>query len=183
MGQSPENTQEYLAQLTGLSQQRISQLQREGVIAKGENPIVSNRKIVAHLGSQKAGWKSQDGKLDRIAEAAMLDRRRREEIELRLAERREELFAMDSIVEIVKFTVLAVRNKFLALPSRLRSLAPDLSTKHYGIVEQLVREAISEFNAERFPPGIRQATEQYFHRLHAAAEIKDRPNDRSITDV
>ena len=178
-----ENTQETLATLTGLSQQRISQLQKQGIIARGENPIVSNRKIIAHLGKVAAGWQSQDGRVDRMHEAAMLDRRRREEIEIKLAERRGELLSLESIVTMIKYLILAIRSKYLALPSRMRSLVPELSPKAYAILEQLVRDAIAEFNAERFPRSVREATEQYFQRLHAATEADDRRMGGQVSDA
>jgi hypothetical protein len=113
----------------------------------------------------------------------MLDRRRREEIEIKLAERRGELLALESIVTMIKFLILAIRSKYLALPNRMRSLVPDLSPKAYAILEQLVRDAIAEFNAERFPRAVREATEQYFQRLHAATEADDRRVGGQVSDA
>lgn len=55
------------------------------------------------MGKVAAGWQSQDGRVDRMHEAAMLDRRRREEIEIKLAERRGELLSLESIVTMIKF--------------------------------------------------------------------------------
>jgi hypothetical protein len=59
-----------------------------------------------------------------MAEAAKLDRVRRAEIEIKLAEKMGELYSLESIVDVIKYMVLAIRSKFLALPSRMRSLAP-----------------------------------------------------------
>ena len=178
-----DNTQDTLANLTGFTQQRISQYLRAGVYNKGDHPIVANRKIIAHLGKIAAGWQSQDGRIDRMAEAAKLDRARRAEIEIKLAEKQGALYSLESIVGIIKYMVLAIRSKFLALPSRMRSLAPDLTAKQYALLDQLVRDIISEFNSDRFPPEVVEATEQYFHRLHGAAETDDRPMGGPISDA
>lgn len=176
-------TQQEVAQITGLTQQRVQQLQKQQVWQKSDHVIIANRKIIAHLGEVAAGWMSQDGRVDRMREAAMLDRRKREEIELKLAERRGQLISLPSIVELIKYLILAIRTKFLALPSRMRSQCPDLSAKHYAILDRLVRDVILDFNSDRFPPAVRSATEQYFHRLHSAADSEDRPVGGSVSDA
>jgi phage terminase Nu1 subunit (DNA packaging protein) len=173
-----KNTQQVLAELTGLTQQRISQLQQQGIIVRAENPIVSNRKIIEHLGKVAAGWQSQDGRLDRMQEAALLDRIRREEIELRLAEKRGNLLPNDLFIDGVSATFTAVKVQLLGIPSKLGTDRPNLTTEDLLVIQEHIHEGLAELTYDRFPRGIRERLEAERARLEAPAPTNGKPMGR-----
>lgn len=150
-----KTTQQQLADLTGLSQPRISQLLRQGVIAREDEINAANRKIIKHLGDVAAGHQAADG-VDRILEAALLDRTKREEIEIRIQEKRGSLIPDELLIDGLADTFAAVKAKLLALPTKLRATRPNLSLDDVGAIETHIRETLSELSDDRFPRSIRE---------------------------
>ena len=80
MAQRQDTTQEQFARLVGISQPEVSQLIRKGVLTRGGTTAQWHKEYLDNLRKVAAGWQSQTGLLDRIQEAALLDRRKREEL-------------------------------------------------------------------------------------------------------
>ena len=114
-----------IAKLLDLSERRVQQLSREGVIPRAERGqydlVGSVRGYVRYLRDQAA--KAQAGAPDYASERARFIRARADLAEMEAEERRGALIAAEE-VEAAWIAVLALlRTRLLALPDRLAPLA------------------------------------------------------------
>jgi len=133
-----------IARLLDLSERRVQQLSREGVIPKAERGqydlIGSVRGYVRYLRDQAA--KAQAGAPDYAAERARFIRARADLAEMEADEKRRSLIAAEQI-EAAWIAVLALlRTRLLALPDRLAPQAFEQPT--VGDTRNLIRAAIRE---------------------------------------
>jgi phage terminase Nu1 subunit (DNA packaging protein) len=133
-----------IARLLDLSERRVQQLSREGVIPKAERGqydlIGSVRGYVRYLRDQ--ALKAQAGAPDYAAERARFIRARADLAEMEAEEKRHSLIAAEQI-EAAWIAVLALlRTRLLALPDRLAPQAFEQST--VGDTRNLIRAAIRE---------------------------------------
>ena len=143
-----------IARLLDLSERRVQQLSREGVIPKAERGqydlIGSVRGYVRYLRDQ--ALKAQAGAPDYAAERARFIRARADLAEMEAEEKRRSLIAAEQI-EAAWIAVLALlRTRLLALPDRLAPLAFEQST--VGDTRNLIRAAICEVLDDLAQPDI-----------------------------
>jgi phage terminase Nu1 subunit (DNA packaging protein) len=143
-----------IARLLDLSERRVQQLSREGVIPKAERGqydlIGSVRGYVRYLRDQAA--KAQAGAPDYAAERARFIRARADLAEMEAEEKRRSLIAAEQI-EAAWIAVLALlRTRLLALPDRLAPQAFEQST--VGDTRNLIRAAIREVLDDLAQPDI-----------------------------
>ena len=143
-----------IARLLDLSERRIQQLSREGVIPKAERGqyelIGSVRGYVRYLRDQ--ALKAQAGAPDYAAERARFIRARADLAEMEAEEKRHSLIAAEQI-EAAWIAVLALlRTRLLALPDRLAPQLFDQPT--VGDTRNLIRAAIREVLDDLAQPDI-----------------------------
>lgn len=143
-----------IARLLDLSERRVQQLSREGVIPKAERGqydlIGAVRGYVRYLRDQ--AQKAQAGAPDYAAERARFIRARADLAEMEAQEKRRALIAADQI-EAAWIAVLALlRTRMLALPDRLAPQAFDQPT--VGDTRALIRTAIREVLDDLAEPDI-----------------------------
>jgi phage terminase Nu1 subunit (DNA packaging protein) len=143
-----------ISRLLDLSERRVQQLSREGVIPKAERGqydlIGSVRGYVRYLRDQ--ALKAQANAPDYAAERARFIRARADLAEMEAEEKRRSLIAADQ-VEAAWIAVLALlRTRLLALPDRLAPQAFDQST--VGETRNLIRIAIREVLDDLAEPDI-----------------------------
>ena len=143
-----------VARLLDLSERRVQQLSREGVIPKAERGqydlIGSVRGYVRYLRDQ--ALKAQAGAPDYAAERARFIRARADLAEMEAEEKRHSLIAAEQI-EAAWIAVLALlRTRLLALPDRLAPQAFEQST--VGDTRNLIRAAIREVLDDLAQPDI-----------------------------
>jgi phage terminase Nu1 subunit (DNA packaging protein) len=143
-----------IARLLDLSERRVQQLSREGVIPKAERGqydlIGSVRGYVRYLRDQ--ALKAQAGAPDYAAERARFIRARADLAEMEAEEKRLSLIAAEQI-EAAWIAVLALlRTRLLALPDRLAPQAFEQST--VGDTRNLIRAAIREVLDDLAQPDI-----------------------------
>ena len=143
-----------IARLLDLSERRVQQLSREGVIPKAERGqydlIGSVRGYVRYLRDQVL--KAQAGAPDYAAERARFIRARADLAEMEAEEKRHALIAAEQI-EAAWIAVLALlRTRLLALPDRLAPQAFEQST--VGDTRNLIRAAIREVLDDLAQPDI-----------------------------
>lgn len=148
-----------IAKLLDLSERRVQQLSREGVIPKAERGqydlIGSVRGYVRYLRDQ--AQKAQAGAPDYAAERARFIRARADLSEMEAEEKRRSLIAADQI-EAAWIAVLALlRTRLLALPDRLAPQAFDQPT--VGDTRNLIRAAIREVLDDLAQPEIELETD------------------------
>ena len=148
-----------IAKLLDLSERRVQQLSREGVIPKAERGqydlIGSVRGYVRYLRDQAV--KSQAGAPDYMAERARFIRARADLAEMEAQEKRRSLIAADQ-VEAAWVAVLALlRTRLLALPDRLAPQAFEQPT--VGDTRNLIRAAIREVLDDLAEPDIEFKTD------------------------
>ena len=142
-----------IAKLLDLSERRVQQLSREGVIPKAERGqydlIGSVRGYVRYLRDQAV--KAQAGAPDYMAERARFIRARADLAEMEAQQKRRSLIAADQI-EAAWIAVLALlRTRLLALPDRL---APQVFEPTVGDTRNLIRAAIREVLDDLAEPDI-----------------------------
>ena len=143
-----------IARLLDLSERRVQQLSREGVIPKAERGqydlIGSVRGYVRYLRDQ--ALKAQAGAPDYAAERARFIRARADLAEMEAEEKRRSLIAAEQI-EAAWIAVLALlRTRLLALPDRLAPQAFEQAT--VGDTRNLIRAAIREVLDDLAQPDI-----------------------------
>jgi phage terminase Nu1 subunit (DNA packaging protein) len=143
-----------IARLLDLSERRVQQLSREGVIPKAERGqydlIGSVRGYVRYLRDQ--ALKAQAGAPDYAAERARFIRARADLAEMEAEEKRRSLIAAEQI-EAAWISVLALlRTCLLALPDRLAPQVFEQST--VGDTRNLIRAAIREVLDDLAQPDI-----------------------------
>ena len=148
-----------IAKLLDLSERRVQQLSREGVIPKAERGqydlIGSVRGYVRYLRDQ--ALKAQAGAPDYAAERARFIRARADLAEMEAKEKRRSLIAADQI-EAAWIAVLALlRTRLLALPDRLAPQVFEQST--VGDTRNLIRAAIREVLDDLAEPDIEFKTD------------------------
>ncbi|PWG16095.1 terminase small subunit, Nu1 [Salibaculum griseiflavum] len=148
-----------IARLLDLSERRVQQLSREGLIPKAERGqydlIGSVRGYVRYLRDQ--AQKAQAGAPDYASERARFIRARADLAEMEAEEKRHALIAADQI-EAAWIAVLALlRTRLLALPDRLAPQAFEKST--VGDTRNLIRAAIREVLDDLAEPDIEIETD------------------------
>ncbi len=148
-----------IAKLLDLSERRVQQLSREGVIPKAERGqydlVGSVRGYVRYLRDQ--ALKAQAGAPDYAAERARFIRARADLAEMEAKEKRRSLIAADQ-VEAAWIAVLALlRTRLLALPDRLAPQVFEQST--VGDTRNLIRAAIREVLDDLAEPDIEFKTD------------------------
>lgn len=143
-----------IAKLLDLSERRVQQLSREGVIPKanrGQYDLIGSvRGYVRYLRDQ--ALKAQAGAPDYAAERARFIRARADLAEMEAEEKRRSLIAADEI-EAAWIAVLALlRTRLLGLPDRLAPQVFDQST--IGDTRTLIRSAIREVLDDLAEPDI-----------------------------
>ncbi len=143
-----------IARLLDLSERRVQQLSREGVIPKAERGqydlIGSVRGYVRYLRDQ--ALKAQAGAPDYAAERARFIRARADLAEMEAEGKRRSLIAAEQI-EAAWIAVLALlRTRLLALPDRLAPQAFEQLT--VGDTRNLIRAAIREVLDDLAQPDI-----------------------------
>ena len=146
-----------LANLFGLTTRRIRQLENEGVItkvARGKYNLQENIKNYITFIKASADLKenkTEDGKIDYDEEHALLERRKREKIELELAAMRGTMHRAEDVERVMTDMLSNFKAKLLGLPPRA---APKLITfseiadiqEHLRIEVLEVLEELSEYN-------------------------------------
>lgn len=132
MANAKPNTQEQFAQLVNISQQQVSKLIRKGTLSRGANVGQWLGEYLENLRGQAAQWQSADS-IDRVREAALLDRSKRELLNLQIGEKKSRLLPLAAIVEVLRFHNTTVRTKLLALPHAYRNKVPELTPKRIGL--------------------------------------------------
>ena len=148
-----------IAKLLDLSERRVQQLSREGVIPKAERGqydlIGSVRGYVRYLRDQAI--KAQAGAPDYAAERARFVRARADLAEIEAEEKRRSLIAADEIEAAWIAVLTLLRTRILALPDRLAPQIFDQST--VGDTRNLIRTAIREVLDDLAEPDIEFETD------------------------
>jgi phage terminase Nu1 subunit (DNA packaging protein) len=132
--------QKTLAQVVGLSEARISQLMKDGVMQRGDT---LGEQILAYCENirEVAGGRSPgEGELDPAQEKAKLDRERRMGQRIKNLQSLGEWAAIPLLSKTLAKASAAMASKLEALPGELMKVAPDLP---FEVVEAM-RKAIAK---------------------------------------
>jgi phage terminase Nu1 subunit (DNA packaging protein) len=137
-----------IARLLDLTERRVQQLARDGVIPKAERGqydlVAAVRGYIRYLREQAA--RAQAGTLDIGSERTRLVRAKADLAEMDAACRREELLGAEQVEQAWTAALARVRSRLLVLPDRL---APQLQEEigiaaARGIIRQALAEALTE---------------------------------------
>lgn len=168
------NTQEQFAKLVNISQPEVSKLIRKGTLTRGATIGQWLNEYIGNLRALASQHKSDDG-IDAIREGALLKRAQREEIEIKLAQLRNELWPVAAIARVLHQHNTNAKNRWLSLPQTYKSICPHIAPRDIDRLDSLVRENLSESVNDQLPAGIVGLVQQYFAELHAAAEADGQP--------
>ena len=147
-------TQTELAKITGLSQQRLSQLHHRRIWHRADSPDSAIRKIIIHLGAV-AGGRRGDGDLDLVQERARLSIAQTEKINFEMQRLRENFVPMELLVEIWSRQTINIKTRLLAIPnkvgSKIGAQTSDTDRKLLSIVDDEIREALTELASLPLP--------------------------------
>jgi len=96
----------------GISHQAVTEHVRKGVLTRGAPLGQWLVEYGKHHAKVAAGWQSSNG-IDRMLEAALLDRSKREEIEIRIAKQRGVLIPDDVFIAGAVETFSAIKTRLL----------------------------------------------------------------------
>lgn len=143
-----------LANLFGLTSRRIRQLENEGIIkkvARGKYSLQEN--IKSYITFIKTSIdlkenKTEEGKVDYDEEHALLERRKREKIELELASMRGTMHFSEDVERVMNDMLSNFRAKILALPSRVspRLMGIDTIADIQEILQSEVLDVLNELS-------------------------------------
>ena len=150
-----------LANLFSITTRRIRQLENEGIIKKvvrGKYSLQENIKSYITFIKTSADLKenkTEEGKVDYEEEHALLERRKREQIELKLAAMRGTMHYSEDVERVMRDMLSNFKSKVLALPSRA---APSLITlNNIADIQEVLQSEIldvlgelSEYNPSDF---------------------------------
>jgi len=187
-------TQKKLAQLTGLSQQRLSQLLSAGVWTRNDSLVGANKKIIKHLGDLKAGHKSAQG-LDLIHERARLSNLQADKVAmetnrlermlelqiekqsidtqrsgLELKRMMAELMPMVFLVEILASQNSNIRTRCLGIPNAVKVKHPECPTPIFLSLKEIVVQVLTDLSHVRFPTELDERIKRHFRDFLAATE-------------
>lgn len=172
-------TQQEFADYWDITQPRVSQLLAEGTIPRGGTRRDWDAAYAGHLRAIAAQHKSEDG-IDIVKERALLDRRKRELLDMDLAQKRHELWPIAAISRVLHQHNTNAKNRWLSLPSAFKASFPEVSARAIDGLDSLVRENLTEQAHDQLPADIRLMVQRYFEELHSAAEADGQPVGRSV---
>ncbi len=155
-----------LANLFGLTSRRIRQLENEGVIkkiARGKYSLQDNIKsyiTFIKTSSDLKENKTEEGKIDYDEEHALLERRKREKIELELAAMRGTMHFSEDVQRVMNDMLSNFKAKILALPSRvaprlmgidtIADIQETLQSEVLEVLGELSKYNPSDFYSEKY---------------------------------
>lgn len=168
------STQEQFAKLVNISQPEVSKLIRRGTLTRGATIGQWLNEYIGNLRAKAAQHKSEDG-IDAVREGALLKRAQREEIEIKLAQLRHDLWPVAAIAKVLDQHNTNAKNRWLSLPQTFKSICPHIAARDIDRLDNLIRENLTEHVNDQLPTGIHRMVQQYFEELHATAEADGEP--------
>jgi hypothetical protein len=165
-------SQRQLAKLLDESQPAIAKHVRMGHVKLSGDLLDAVVQLYKHTREVAAGRQPEDRSVDRMLEAALLDRAKRAEIETRLAIQRGELLPVQMFVDGTAAAFSACKAKFLAGPSKIRTQFPDLASEVFTAMEQHAYDVLSELSSDGFARDIRKRLEAELARVQAGTAAK-----------
>ena len=133
-------TQTELARILGITQQRVSQLVKDGTIIRDENNQVAVIESLKNF--YKFSSENEEGKeLSFDREKALHEKVKRELAEIKLAELKNDMHTTEHIKIMVGGMVVVFKRRMLAIPYKL---APRLEGKKADDINEMLTKEINE---------------------------------------
>ncbi|GAV24795.1 hypothetical protein ciss_07280 [Carboxydothermus islandicus] len=136
-----------LAEILGVTDRRIRQLEKAGVISKierGKFDLV--QAVQQYIGWIKSQYAESDEELDLKKEKTLLTRAHRQKVELELQIMRGELHRSEDVRRVMNDMLGAFRARCLAIPSKV---APKIQGKtDLAIIQDLIKKEVYEALSE-----------------------------------
>lgn len=137
---------ERMAQMLGISPQRLRELVRRGTVtAAGRgrfDPFAVVPAYVASLREAAAGRGSEGNALDLAQERAALAKAQREKLEREAAQARRELIPATEARDAWMRHITAAKTRILGIPSECKTRAADLPLATVATIDAVCREAL-----------------------------------------
>lgn len=139
-------TQEAFGLLVGISQQKVSQLLKEGVIDQGGSAAAWLTAYCERLRQQAAGRLGDaTGGLDLVQERAALARSQREAQDMKNAVARGEFAPVGLLADVLAAASAGVVDRFEQLDGALSKACPDLPEAARLVVQKVIASARNEW--------------------------------------
>ena len=146
-----------LAKLLDLTERRIQQLAKQGILSKTAHGkydlLTAVREYVRYL-HQMNEPSHEDP--DKMAPKERLDWYRGEMEKIRLAEARGKLIPSEAVVALGSAVISAARTRILAIPSKVRGRFPEVEPVVIDEIEALAREALTELGDDGLHPDLQR---------------------------
>ncbi|MBA4510212.1 hypothetical protein H1057_19600 [Clostridium sporogenes] len=148
-----------LSDIFGLTERRVRQLAEEGIIVKikrGRYDLSSSvRNYIIHLKTNNDLKEDKTKEIDYDMEHALLERARREKVELELAAMRGQMHHSEDVERVMNDMLANFRSKLLALPTKASPMLiarDDIGTIQEILHNQMleVLQELSNYNPEEF---------------------------------
>ena len=161
-------TQTEFAFLVGINQATVSKALSEGILTRGADWVVWNRELLRH--SMEVASGRGGGPLDLAQERARLAALQSERIEIELDQLRGDLWPVGPIAETVGWHIDTLKTKMLSLPHRFKSIAPSTLPRDINALDDLIREALTDFGQLRLPARFVKMAQRYFEKRRSNAK-------------
>ena len=142
---STQGTQTALAELVGVAQPTISNLQADGKLPSSGTLGELLLAYCARLRDQAAGRMGENTTLDLVQERAALAREQREGQAIKNAVARREYAPIGLLADVLGMAASAVVDRFDQLEGQLRKACPDLPDEAKTTVQQVIAAARNEW--------------------------------------
>lgn len=138
-------SQEEFGGLVGISQQKVSQLVNDGVLARNATALQWLQSYCDRLREMAAGRGSEAGGLDLVQERAALAREQRIGQAIKNGVARGEYAPISALAEVLAVASQSVAERFEGLPALLRTVCPDLPDAARLAIETAIADARNEW--------------------------------------
>lgn len=130
--------QKTIAQILQISDRRVRQLEKEGILVKHETEGLYYIPDCAQRFYEYKLKPAANADLD--AEKALHEKAKREMAEIKLAQLRHEMHAAEDIEQVMTDMVITFRNRILGIPSKVAPLV--IGLRNIGEIEDIIDEEI-----------------------------------------
>ena len=156
-------TEVEFAKLVGVNQSVVSRLLSRGTLTRGAGWRTWVQELHRHTAEVAAGRRGE-GLLDLVQERAQLAKVQAEKTEFELKKLRSEFFPKNLIINFMTLRFAIVRGRLLGLPSRIKSILPELPVSAFIKMTELIREILQELAHDRMPHEIREKLKTWVER-------------------
>ncbi|MBR4152586.1 MAG: hypothetical protein IKT98_06455 [Selenomonadaceae bacterium] len=154
-------TQSEFGKLVGLSQQRISQLLDEQILIRSETSKRGCLEFYASIENYLLSSKTSGDAVNFWKERGLHEKAKRELAELKLSERKGELYEASTVEDFLTELIINTRNKFLTIPPKIsRECEGKTAAQIHDIIAGEIKAVLMELSEGAESDGYKASAEE-----------------------